>query len=294
VWEFASAELAIHAGRLAAAEDFARRAVIHLTWRDFTGLRAPAVALHAAAAARRGHHQAALTAIASLPAGAGGDVKVALHVARVEAERRRRSRDVSEAARLLADAGTRAVEESHRHLGVLTLDEAWMVTPTAKLCARLAEHADAGNLVALVVRRAKAYHGGDVESLLDTAEELGGAGLQGRRMHAEELAATLLDARGLVHDARRIRARHRVTRSFGQVAAWPEGGDESALTAREREIAALAATRVRSREIALRLGVSVRTVDNHLGNVFRKLGIQGRDELAGALADADVTANVGV
>ena len=38
-------------------------------------------------------------------------------------------------------------------------------------------------------------------------------------------------------------------------------------------------------EIAEQVGLSVRTVDNHLTRVYRKLGIAGRDELAEALAD---------
>lgn len=288
LWEYASGELAIHTGRFGAAESFARRAVIHLTWRDFTGLRSPAMALHAAAAARLGHSHAAAKAIAALPEGAQGDVKVALHVARVEAERRLRARDLSEAARLLSQAGARAMNESHRHLGVLVLDEAWMVTPTEAMAAQLAQYADSGALAAMLVRRTEAYHARDIDALLSVAGELAIAGVPGRVMHAEELGATLLDKEGRVHDARRIRAKHRATSSYGQVAAWPEGRTDTSLTAREREVAVLAAARVRSKEVAVRLGLSVRTVDNHLGNVFRKLGIQGRDELADALAAADV------
>ena len=45
------------------------------------------------------------------------------------------------------------------------------------------------------------------------------------------------------------------------------------LTPREREIALLAAAGSSSREIADRLVVSVRTVDNHLQNAYRKLGV---------------------
>lgn len=67
------------------------------------------------------------------------------------------------------------------------------------------------------------------------------------------------------------------------VAAWPDTGSVDALTVRELEIARLAAERVRSREIAERLGLSVRTVDNHLGRIFRKLGVAGRDQLPAAL-----------
>ncbi len=59
-----------------------------------------------------------------------------------------------------------------------------------------------------------------------------------------------------------------------------------ALTRREREIAGLAAAGLSTRRIAERLTVSPRTVDGHLGNVFAKLGITGRAELAAALGGA--------
>jgi DNA-binding NarL/FixJ family response regulator len=52
------------------------------------------------------------------------------------------------------------------------------------------------------------------------------------------------------------------------------------LTRREREVATLAAAGNSSRGIAARLVLSVRTVDNHLQNVYGKLGVTSRDELA--------------
>jgi DNA-binding CsgD family transcriptional regulator len=55
------------------------------------------------------------------------------------------------------------------------------------------------------------------------------------------------------------------------------------LTAREREVALLAAAGRSSREIGDHLGLSTRTVDTHLARVYRKLGIAGRTELAAAL-----------
>jgi DNA-binding CsgD family transcriptional regulator len=57
-----------------------------------------------------------------------------------------------------------------------------------------------------------------------------------------------------------------------------------ALTKREREVAVLAASGITSKDIADRLFVSVRTVDNHLGRVYDKLGISSRAELAELLA----------
>jgi DNA-binding CsgD family transcriptional regulator len=41
----------------------------------------------------------------------------------------------------------------------------------------------------------------------------------------------------------------------------------------------LAAARTSSREIAARLSLSVRTVDNHLSRIYAKLGISSRAQL---------------
>jgi DNA-binding CsgD family transcriptional regulator len=55
------------------------------------------------------------------------------------------------------------------------------------------------------------------------------------------------------------------------------------LTAREREVAGLAARGLTSPEIAGRLGISVRTVENHLQQVFSKLEVRNRQELGSVL-----------
>ena len=59
-------------------------------------------------------------------------------------------------------------------------------------------------------------------------------------------------------------------------------GRES-LTASEDRVAALAATGLTNREIAQRQFVTVKAVEWHLSNVYRKLDISSRDELPGAL-----------
>jgi DNA-binding CsgD family transcriptional regulator/tetratricopeptide (TPR) repeat protein len=56
------------------------------------------------------------------------------------------------------------------------------------------------------------------------------------------------------------------------------------LTRREREIGLLASQGLASREIGDRLFISTRTVDNHLGKVYDKLGVRSRSELALALS----------
>jgi DNA-binding CsgD family transcriptional regulator len=53
------------------------------------------------------------------------------------------------------------------------------------------------------------------------------------------------------------------------------------LTARERQIARLAGRGASNRDIALEMGVSVRTVEGHLYQVFTKLGVTSRGDLTG-------------
>jgi len=55
------------------------------------------------------------------------------------------------------------------------------------------------------------------------------------------------------------------------------------LTARQLEVAVLAASGLTNRKIAERLRISSRTVDNHLAQVYASLGIAGRGELKTAL-----------
>ena len=50
---------------------------------------------------------------------------------------------------------------------------------------------------------------------------------------------------------------------------------------REREIIRYVSQGMRNAEVAARLGISVRTVEKHLHNVFQKVGVRSRRELAG-------------
>ncbi|WP_425471107.1 helix-turn-helix transcriptional regulator [Saccharothrix variisporea] len=63
----------------------------------------------------------------------------------------------------------------------------------------------------------------------------------------------------------------------------PVSAGVEALTASERRVADLAVTGRANREIAQELFVTPKTVENHLGRIYTKLGINGRRELARAL-----------
>lgn len=107
---------------------------------------------------------------------------------------------------------------------------------------------------------------------------------QGAKAEAREVLRRALDAAeagGAALLARRAReelgasgARPRVLALHGP----------AALTPSERRVADLAAQGRRNREIAEELFVSVKAVEFHLGNCFRKLGISARSDLGRALA----------
>src|SRR6185437_14159012 len=61
-------------------------------------------------------------------------------------------------------------------------------------------------------------------------------------------------------------------------------GSHDALTAREAQIARLAASGFSNRRIGEELFISHRTVGYHLGKVFTKLGVQNRAQLGGVMA----------
>jgi DNA-binding NarL/FixJ family response regulator len=70
------------------------------------------------------------------------------------------------------------------------------------------------------------------------------------------------------------------TRLVGALAQDGGAPGLSHLTSREREIAALVGRGLRNRDIAQRLGVAEKTVKGHLTNIFYRLGVADRLELA--------------
>ena len=94
---------------------------------------------------------------------------------------------------------------------------------------------------------------------------------------------TALEERGFI---RRLanRARDELSRSGARLIREPVSGVE-ALTPSEVRVAELAAEGLTNREVAQALFVSEKTVETHLGRVYRKLDIKSRHALPGALAD---------
>ena len=65
-----------------------------------------------------------------------------------------------------------------------------------------------------------------------------------------------------------------------KVAAWARGELAGGLTEREVEVLRLVAEGLSNKEIAHKLKVKKRTVEFHVGNILRKLGVASRVEAA--------------
>ncbi|WP_316781607.1 helix-turn-helix transcriptional regulator [Streptomyces sasae] len=102
-----------------------------------------------------------------------------------------------------------------------------------------------------------------------------------------DLAAWLDRAAYLAGQCGSARLAEEVTRHRGRLtrlaATVPKSDATASLTAREREVAELVSTGMTNNEIAKKLFLSVRTVETHLGQIYRKLGVANRAGLTRAL-----------
>ena len=195
---------------------------------------------------------------------------------------------VAARATMLAAADDAAVNGS-------TLSEAKLLHDLARLgnAGLVAERLDAlagqidSALVAAGARHARALARNDAAELSAVAMDFEAMGAM---LLAAEAATSATEAwRGRREQRRANAMAGRAAVFLGQCEGSRTPGlvvGESVvpLSPREREVASLAADGVPSKEIAERLFLSVRTVNNHLQRVYTKLGVTSRAELGDALA----------
>ena len=150
---------------------------------------------------------------------------------------------------------------------------------------RLTALADLGPLAVVAGAHARAWADQDGETLLEAAD---GWARLGDLVAAGDAAAQAADVhrrqgrQGSALSAAAL-AERLAGRSGARTPALAMAARPLPLTAREREIAALAARGLSNKDIAERLTVSVRTVEGHLYRAGLKLGVSERSALADVL-----------
>jgi DNA-binding CsgD family transcriptional regulator len=190
----------------------------------------------------------------------------------------------SEAALAALRAGDRGLAE--RLTGEeLALAEAFGAPRAIGVARRAAGLLARGEDGAALLRSAVELHaacGARLEHALSLTELGGAVRRAGRPTEARAAlrdAIRLADRLGALATARRAREELALAGGRGP-AARDRAGD---LTPSEHRVAALAASGQTNREIANALFVTLKAVEWHLGNAYRKLDIRGRDQLPDAL-----------
>ena len=143
------------------------------------------------------------------------------------------------------------------------------------------------------VLRTLASERADVRTIVLTAELDSGAVAAARLAGARGVVLKELSPQHVLDCIRRVHSGTDWVEFLGRARDVVEQRDEqrdtSELTPRERELATLVASGLRNREIATRLGISEGTAKLHLYNVYKKLGVSSRVELAIRMQTAQTT-----
>ncbi len=159
------------------------------------------------------------------------------------------------------------------------------VLPDHPVAARVAAAgaASQGTVLPLLGRYVGALASGRPDRAAEVAPALGSAGLRIHTVRAHARAASLAALQGDPASAQSelAAADAVVARAGGDLDGAVDAlGPVSGLSGRELEIARLVAAGSSNRQVAEALGVSVRTIDNHLYRIYRKVGVSDRESLA--------------
>lgn len=282
MWEFVLAIVELHTGCPARGWKLIVDARRDLLWRDIAGLLPTAEAVHAALAARTGRFAVARRWLDRHPADAIADPKVGLYAQLARAWVTAAAGRPGFAVRALATVVSEAIERGQLYLGALCAYEGVRIDPVVGATVMLphltrAQHAFPAQLAHVRVVLAR----GDA---LPVAKDLADAGLLGPAIDAARWCAETTKDRAQQGEATRLADAWTVRTG---VAIAPRRTDTqprmTPLTDREWQLASGAASLRTSAELAAEYGISVRTVDNHLARIYRKLGIASRRELAAEL-----------
>lgn len=248
-------------------------------WLDAIGTAPLAYATASIVAADAGDLEAAST-LAERSGDLGSEPWRTIWSGRAHARVAHRSGEVECAIETCTAATEVALSSSHVVYAAVTahdLVEYGDPDGAARLLCTATASMESSHFFDLLLAHAEAAADGDLTALDGCGRAFGRIGATRLEATCYRDAARVALASG---DVVRARWADALARRAGRPAlAAPAADVDDALTDRECEVAFLAATDATSREIADHLGLSARTVDNHLRRVYRKLDIGGRSEL---------------
>ncbi|MFI6344295.1 LuxR C-terminal-related transcriptional regulator [Streptomyces sp. NPDC050560] len=280
-------------GRSEEAVGMLRRAVAAGTSHEYPVTSAWPLALLAGALAEAGDHAGALRTLvevrsrrSEVPRSPVAEDEVAFESALVLAH----TGDFYTAGAQAAELAERAGAAGRTVRAVAALQLAARVTEGEAISFRhhslLRAAHTTGGLIRVYARHIEALSEGDGAALTDVSEQFVRMGALPFATEAAAQAARAFRAAGQHRKSREAAAacRDLQLRCGVPMPAWVERDARqehasASLTPREREVAALASAGMSNRDIADRLVVSVRTVENHLHRIYHKLGITARNDL---------------
>jgi DNA-binding CsgD family transcriptional regulator len=294
MWAFLRGRSMLAQGRLGAALPLLREAAAVLRRRDPGGILAWCLAALAQAQGATGDARGAQAAVdefdrVHLPVMHNMDPEIGLGRAWAAAARGERSH----AADIALATAHLLIERSDAAVGILALHDAVRLGASPRVVERSLDEPmrqAEGPVVAAMTRHVQALASADVEALAHVADDFVSVSMPLLAAEACAAASRVAAARGL-----RARQRESSTRAAALLVDCGPAltpmlellvGREalSSLTRREQEIALMAARGTSKRVMSEQLGVSIRTVGNHINHVYGKLGISTREELAALLS----------
>jgi len=288
MWTYTLGVFCSYDGRLAEGSRLAALAVDQLRWRDPTGLLGAALALRAVLAAAAGDAATARATVGLLRDEQTAEPRAAMLLAECRAWELYCSGRGDEAAEFLAGVAGGALDAGYGLVAALTASlgirfgRAAVVLPVLERAVAAA--APGNRLIDALRSLAAGVVDGDGEGTLKAARTVAEAGM---RPTARDALRHVLTRRRTLHGELRRRMlalAEQLEAGIDAPTLHPARRAASSAdlpTARERAVADLAARRLSNDEIAAKLGISVRTVENHLSRFYAKTGTDRRTLRAG-------------
>jgi len=249
---------------------------------DISGLHPLSQAVRACALAQSGDVAASVAVVDAIDSTWRDEPKVRALLGIARSWRLVHAGEPSRAASALVSVGRGAVAANHLPFGGFAAHDAVRLGFARQALPLLAELADTweGPLSSALLSHATALSNKSPTDLLAVARQLPTLGFTLSGAEAAMRAAHLFELSGCIAEARHAEyVAAGMVRPLGQSRSAALGHPRG-LTTRETEIARRAASRQSSRQIAESLGISTRTVDNHLTAVYQKVGVSTRRALS--------------